>query len=104
MLDRIFRVIQRVLASSERDRLEQKWEHMDHRIDNLEIGQAEIKTEIRSINEVWGANLEALEQKINSSRVSSEALKDIVNTRFDYANKAFERLESLFVSSFAKKD
>lgn len=77
---------------------------MDNRIDSLEIGQAEIKSEIRSINEVWGANLETLEQKLNSSKVSSEALKDIVDTRFDYANKAFERLESLFISSFAKKD
>lgn len=47
MLDRIFRVIQRVLASSERD---------------------------------------------------------LVTTRFDFANKSFERLENLFVSSFAKKD
>lgn len=98
MLDRIFRIIQKVLASSERDRLEQKWKHMDRRIDHLEVGQAEIKGELKSINQVWSANLEALEQKFNSSKANAEMLKDLVNTRFDYTNKAFERLESLFVS------
>ena len=104
MLDRIFRVIQKVLASSERDRLEEKWEHMDNRIDSLEIGQAEIKGELKSINHVWSANLETLEQKLNSSKVNSEVLRDLVTTRFDYTNKAFERLENLFISSFCKKD
>ena len=53
MLDRLFRIIQKVLASSERDRLEQKWEHMDERIDSLEIGQAEIKGELKSMSQVW---------------------------------------------------
>ena len=111
MLDRIFSAIRRFLASAERDRIAQKFDHvddsfsaMDDRIDRLEIGQSEMKSEMKSIHEVGLANLELLEQKINNGRSGLEMLKEYMKDKFDTSTKTLEKLEALITASFKPKD
>lgn len=110
MLSRILNVFHKWLASAERDRIEQKFQkidndlsHVDTRIDGLEMGQSEIKSQLKSIHEVGLANLEALEEKLNSNKVSNEVTREMFTDRFEYMKKSFERLETLFTSSYCKK-
>ena len=111
MIDRIFSAIRRFLASAERDRIAQKFDHvddnfsaMDDRIDRLEIGQSEMKSEMKSIHEVGLANLELLEQKINNGKSGLEMLKEYMKDKFDTSTKTLEKLEALITASFKPKD
>ena len=111
MIDRIFSAIRRFLASAERDRIAQKFDHvddnfsaMDDRIDRLEIGQTEMKSEMKSIHEVGLANLELLEQKINNGKSGLEMLKEYMKDKFDTSTKTLEKLEALITASFKPKD
>jgi hypothetical protein len=82
MLDRLFRVIQRVLANSERDRISEKFDLMDERIDDLDRGQVEIKSSLRGIHDVNLANQELFEQKLNNSRAAQDNLREMMILRF----------------------
>ncbi len=111
MLDRLFNVFSKIIASAERDRLDQKFDHvednflaMDDRIDRLEIGQAEMKAEMKSIHQVGLANLELLEQKINNGKTGLELLKEYMKDKFEYTNKSLEHMETLIVATFKPKD
>jgi uncharacterized protein (UPF0335 family) len=102
MIDRIFSAIRRFLASAERDRMAEKFDHvddnfsaMDDRIDRLEIGQAEIKADVKAIRETTLANSEVLESKINRSTVTSESVRQIVDARIDGFQGGMKRLEEL---------
>jgi hypothetical protein len=111
MLDRIFKALKRWAASSERDRMAEKFDHvddnfsaMDERIDRLEIGQTEMKSEMKSIHEVGLANLELLEQKINSGKSGLEMHKEYMKEKFDSFTKTLEKLENLIMTTFKPKD
>jgi hypothetical protein len=111
MMDSLIKFFQRWVASAERDRIAQKFDHvddnfsaMDDRIDRLEIGQAEMKSEMKSIHEVGLANLELLEQKINNGKTGLEMLKDYMKDKFEDSNKTLGRLESLIMETFRPKD
>lgn len=102
MIDRIFSAIRKFVASAERDRMAEKFDHvddnflaMDLRIDRLEIGQAEIKADCKAIREITLANNETLESKINRSTVTSESVRQIVDARIDGFQEGLKRLEAL---------
>ena len=111
MIDKIFKIVGRWVASSERDRIDKKFDHVDDsfsamvdRIDRLEIGQSEIKSEMKSIHEVGLANLELLEQKINNGKTGLEMLKEYMKDRFESSAKTLAKLEDLITASFKPKD
>lgn len=111
VIDRIFKIFQRLISSAERDRMAEKFDHvddnfsaMDARIDRLEIGQTEMKSEMKSIHEVGLANLELLEQKINNGKSGLEMLKEYMKDKFDTSTKTMEKLEALITASFKPKD
>ncbi len=102
MLARIFSTIRKILASAERDRMAEKFDRVDDnfsdldlRIDRLELGQAEIKGDLKAIREVTFANNETLESKINRSTVTSESVRQIVDARIDGFQEGLKRLEAL---------
>jgi hypothetical protein len=102
MLDKIFKLIQRWAASSERDRLEGKFDHIDEkfddvdkRFDNIERWQARQDEKLSSINQVTLANNEALEQKLNRSVVTAQSVRDIVDVRINGFQDSLKRLEEL---------
>ena len=104
MLDKIFKVCRKFLASIENDRISEKFDDMDTRIDRLELGQTEMKSDMKSIHEVGLANLELLEQKINNGKTGLEMLKDYMKDKFEDSNKTLNRLEGLITETFRQKD
>lgn len=104
MIKSIVKVLQRWVASAERDRISEKFDDMDTRIDRLELGQTEMKSDMKSIHEVGLANLELLEQKINNGKTGLEMLKDYMKDKFEDSNKTLNRLEGLITETFRQKD
>jgi hypothetical protein len=82
MIDKLLRMIQRALASSERDRLNDKFDAFDRRLDRLELDTAEIKTRLDSFHKVNLANQELFEEKLNSAKSGQEVLKEMIAFRF----------------------
>lgn len=99
MFERLFRFFTRIVSSAERDRLLIKFEALECRMDKIEITQAEMKSEVRAIHEVWLANSELLEGKLNLSRANQEVIKDLIDTRFTFIDRSFEDLKGLIKSS-----
>jgi hypothetical protein len=104
MIKSIVKALQRWVASAERDRISEKFDDMDTRIDRLELGQTEMKSDMKSIHEVGLANLELLEQKINNGKTGLEMLKDYMKDKFEDSNKTLNRLEGLITETFRQKD
>lgn len=104
MIKSIVKVLQRWVASAERDRISEKFDDMDTRIDRLELGQTEMKSDMKSIHEVGLANLELLEQKINNGKTGLEMLKDYMKDKFEDSNKTLNRLEGLITETFRQKE
>jgi hypothetical protein len=107
VIDRIFKIFQRLISSAERDRLDKKFDKrfvdLDGRIDRLEVGQAEIKGDIKAIREITFANNETLESKINRSTVTSESVRQIVDARIDGFQGGMKRLEEL-INQLIRRD
>jgi hypothetical protein len=99
MFSRIFKIFQRLISSAERDRLDQKFDKgfsdLDDRIDRLEVGQAEMKGDLKAIRESTFVNNELLESKINRSTVTSESVRQIVDARIDGFQEGLKRVEEL---------
>jgi len=95
MIDKLISVIRRMIATSERDRIEEKLSRFDERLDSLESTDQQIYTRLDAIHQVNLANNESLEQKMNASRANQEMLKEVINVKFEYMAKAFEDVKSL---------
>jgi len=102
MFDKVFSLIRRLAASSERDRLSDKFDHLegkidkfDERLDRVERIQAEKNERIRAIHEISLANNEALEQKLNASTVSVEMVRQIVDARINGFQDSIKYLQTL---------
>jgi len=95
MIDKLISVIRRMIATSERDRIEEKLTRFDERLDSLESTDQQIYTRLDAIHQVNLANNESLEQKMNASRANQEMLKEVINVKFEYMAKAFEDVKSL---------
>ncbi len=95
MIDKLISIIRRMIATSERDRIEEKLTRFDERLDSLESTDQQIYTRLDAIHQVNLANNESLEQKMNASRANQEMLKEVINVKFEYMAKAFEDVKSL---------
>jgi hypothetical protein len=102
MLDKIFKLIQRWAASSERDRLDDKFlrldskvDHLDGRIDKLEMSQAAQSEKLSAIHSVTLANNEALEQKLNRNSVTTEGVRQIVDARMETFQVNLKHIQTL---------
>lgn len=102
MISKIFSLIRKLLSSAERDRIEDKFiridnslDHFDERLDHIERKQAAQDEKLSAIHEVTLANNEALEQKLNASKVSAEVVRQIVDLRVDGVHESIRHLQSL---------
>lgn len=77
----IYGLIKRFFTERDRDRLDEKMDHLDARIDDLAIWATKISTSIESLNHVALSNQEVFEQKLNNARASQENLKDLFMIR-----------------------
>lgn len=106
MIAKIFEFLRKAFATVERDRIDAKFDridanfdHMDSRLDGLEISHSEIRNRLQSIHEINLANNEAIEQKLNATKVGQEVLGGSIDMRFTYFDKAFDDLKSLIKST-----
>lgn len=106
MLGKIFSLIRRALSKVESDRIHEKLDRVDERIDHIEVVQAEQNSKLNSIHEISLANNEAIEQKLNrvSAQVSNsnESAREISNVRFEAMQKSFEHLEKLVLEALKR--
>ncbi|MFN4833487.1 MAG: hypothetical protein ACK5L1_15070 [Pseudanabaena sp.] len=110
MLDKIFKLIQRWAASSERDRIDdrfdrfnQKIDHLDARIDKLENSQATQTEKLSAIHTISLANNEDLEQKLNRAAVTTDSVRQIVDARMEGFETTIKYIQSL-VEQILKRD
>jgi uncharacterized protein YhaN len=102
MIPKIIIFVRNLISSAERDRLQEKFEkvhekfdHFDERLDALEISQALQNEKLSSIKEITLANNEALEQKLNRSAVTAHSVREIVDFRIESFQESLKRLEGL---------
>jgi len=114
MLSKFFSLLRKMLVSAERDRIEKKlsgidtkfegkFQDFDDRIDELKIGQAEIKAQIESSNQIHLANLEAMEQKMNRNTTTAESVRQIVDARLAGFQDSMKVVQSL-IEQVLKRD
>ena len=110
MLDRVFKVFTKLLASAERDRLDDKFlrldekvDHLDTRIDSLERSQSAQSEKLSAIHSVTLANNEALEQKLNRNAVTTEGVRQIVDARMETFQMSLKQIQSL-IEQVIKRD
>lgn len=110
MFELVFRSFKNLLKAAQSDsydakfnRLDSKVDHLDQRMDGLAISQAEQNEKLSAIHQVTLANNEALEQKINFNKASSQNAKDIADIRFAAFSESFKRLEAL-VTQVIRRD
>lgn len=87
-------IIRNAVYSAERDRIGDKFDHFDSRLDVLERDVAVVKQQTQSLHEISTANLEAIEQKVNATNSSMQALDLIVKHHLSYMDKALESIQS----------
>lgn len=102
MLDRIFKIFRRMLASAENDRIDGKFDrldvkvdHLDVRIDSLERSQAAQNEKLSAIHSVSLANNEALEQKLNRNVVTTDSVRQIVDARMECFQSSLKHIQGL---------
>jgi len=95
MIDKILGAIRRAIARSERDRIEEELKTFNSRLYSLESEDKQIHTKLNSMHEISLANNESLEQKLNLSKVTQETIKETIDLRFSYMDRAVEDLKAL---------
>jgi hypothetical protein len=95
MFTKLVSFIGRVLATQKNDRVDAKLDHLDCRMDALEVSQAKQTEKLNAIHQVSLANNEALEQKINLNNANSQNAKEIAEIRYLSSQEALKRLEHL---------
>lgn len=106
MIDKIVNILRRWIASSERDRIEDKVDrldtqlngkvdHLDSRIDSLERSQASQTEKLSAIHSVSLANNEALEQKLNRNTVTTDSVRQIVDARMETFQLSLKHIQEL---------
>lgn len=110
MFDKIVRVIQRWAASADRDRndrlfekVDDKLDHFDERLDSLEKSQAQQNEKLSAIYQISSANNEALEQKVNRTTVTAQSVREIVDVRLEAFQESLKRLEVL-ITQILRRD
>lgn len=95
MFEKLLRIFNKIITTAERDRLLSKFDALECRMDKLEIFQVEIQAEIRTLSQIWLANSELLEGKLNLSRVNQEMIKDMIDTKFGLIDRSFSDVKEL---------
>ena len=110
MLDKIFKVCRKFLASIENDRIDSKFDRLDTKVDNLdsridglERSQAAQTEKLSAIHSVSLANNEALEQKLNRNSVTTEGVRQIVDARLETFQLSLKQIQSL-IEQVIKRD
>jgi len=110
MISKLIIFVRNIVSRAERDRMEERFEkvnekfdHFDDRIDDLETSQALQNEKLSSIHQVTLANNEALEQKLNRSAVTNQSIRDIVDVRIESFQESLKRLEIL-ISQYLRRD
>ena len=110
MFDRIFKVVRKILASAESDRIDDKFDRLndkvddlDTRIDDLACSQAAQSEKLSAIHSVTLANNEALEQKLNRNSVTTEGVRQIVDARLETFQLSLKQIQSL-IEQVIKRD
>lgn len=103
MIEKIFTFVRRLLGKVESDRIDRKLEqaddklnHLDERIDRLEVSQAQQTSKLDAIHNISLSNLEAVEEKLNRIGVVSE-------TRFEEIKRSFSHFESFVIEAIKFK-
>jgi hypothetical protein len=86
-------LVRKAVYSAERDRISDKFDHLDSRLDVLERDVAVVKHQTQSLHEVSTANLEAIEQKVNATNASMQALDLIVKHHLAYMGKVLQSIQ-----------
>jgi hypothetical protein len=73
----VYGLIRKFFTDRDRDRIDQKFDHLDARIDELTIVTTRIESSIDSLNHVSLANQELFEQKLNNTRAGQENMKEM---------------------------
>jgi len=110
MISKLIIFVRNIVSSAERDRLQEKFEkvhekfdHFDKRLDALEVSQALQNEKLSSIKEISLANNEALEQKLNRSAVTAQSVREIVDFRIEAFQESLRRLEVLISELLRRK-
>lgn len=111
MLEKFVNGLKRWAISAERDRLEEKFEkvhekfdHFDDRLDALESSQELQNEKLSSIRDITLANNEALEQKLNRSAVTAQSVREIVDIRIQGFQETLKRLEEIMSQLLRRSD
>jgi hypothetical protein len=91
-------LVRNAIYSAERDRIGEKFGHFDSRLDVLERDNAVVKEQIQSLHEVSTANLEAIEQKVNATNSTVQALDLIVKHHLAYLDTNLTELKNTMKS------
>jgi hypothetical protein len=94
----IFSIAKGALLAAERDKIQEKFDRFDERLDLLERNDAVKLEMIRSSNDCTLANLEAVEQKINAANSAIGALDLIVKHHFSYIDDSLKSLKEMMKS------
>jgi len=86
------------------DKVNEKFDHFDDRLDSLETSQALQNEKLSSIHQVTLANNEALEQKLNRSTVTTQTVREIVDIRIEGFQETLKRLEEIMSQLLRRSD
>ena len=110
MISKLIIFVRNIVSRAERDRMEERFEkvnekfdHFDDRIDDLETSQALQNEKLSSIHQVTLANNEALEQKLNRNTVTNQSVREIVDIRIEAFQESLRRLEALITQVLRSK-
>jgi len=76
-------IVKSMLYAGERRRIDKEFRHIDERIDKLELHAVETTEQIKSLKEVTLANLEVIEQKVNSNNSVIQSIDIIAKAQLD---------------------
>lgn len=110
MFSKLIIFLKNIISSAERDRMQEKFEkvndkfdHFDDRLDTLERSQSMQNEKLSSIHQITLANNEALEQKLNRTTVTAQSVREIVDIRINSFQESLRRLEAL-ISQLLRRD
>ena len=117
MFDRLLNILRKALITAESNAIDNKFEKFDNkfekfdnkmerfdeRMDSIERSQAEQNQKLSAINEVCLANNEALEQKLNSNKATSEAIRTVMDVQNKSFNDTLKRLETLVLQAIRRE-
>ena len=94
-------VVKTILYAGERRRTDKEFRHIDERIDKLELHAVETSEQIKSLKEVTLANLEVIEQKVNSNNSVIQSIDIVAKAQFSYLETSLSEMKN-FIKSCGK--